>query len=72
MRGRKYQYKKGPLIVVADDCKLTKAAKNIAGLEIIDVKHINVDYLAPGAVPGRLTLWSESAIEKMGKEKLFE
>ena len=70
-RGRKYKSKKGPLIVVSDDCKLKKAAKNIAGIEVVDVKHINADLLAPGAVPGRLTLWSESAIDVIEKEKLF-
>ncbi len=71
MRGRKYQTKKGPLIVVSKECKLMKAAANISGVEIIDVKHLNIGYLAPGAVPGRLTLWTEPAIEIMSKEKLF-
>lgn len=70
-RGRKYKSKKGALIVVSDDCKLKKAAKNIAGIEVVDVRHVNADMLAPGAVPGRLTLWSEAAIEVMEKEKLF-
>jgi len=72
MRGRKYQSKKGPLIVVAEDCKLLKAAKNLAGIDIIDVKHLNIDYLAPGSIPGRLTLWTESAINKLEKEHLFD
>jgi large subunit ribosomal protein L4e len=72
MRGRKYMPgKKGPLIIVAEECKLSKAAKNILGVDIIDVKHLNMDYLAPGAIAGRLTLWTESAITKMGKENLF-
>lgn len=71
MRSRKYTTKKGPLIVVSKECKLMKAAANIAGVEIIDVKHLNILYLAPGAVPGRLTLWTEPAIEILSKEKLF-
>jgi len=70
-RNRKYITKKGPLIVVSGDCKLSKAVKNISGFDVIDVRHINIDYLAPGAVPGRLTLWSEPAIDIMSKEKLF-
>ena len=71
MRGRKYKRKKGMLIVVSDDCKLIKAASNIAGLDVVDVKKINAELLAPGAKPGRLTLWSESALDGMEKEKLF-
>jgi large subunit ribosomal protein L4e len=71
MRGRKYIAKKGPLIVVSKECKLMKAAGNITGIEIIEVKHLNIGHLAPGAMPGRLTLWTEPAIEIMSKEKLF-
>lgn len=70
-RGRKYKGKKGPLVVVSEECKLSKAAKNIPGLEIVDVKHVNAELLAPGTVPGRLTLWSEGAIDIMEKEGLF-
>lgn len=70
-RGRKYKRKKGPLIVVSGDCKLLKAAGNIQGVEVIDVKHLNAELLAPGAKPCRLTLWSEAAVDLMEKEKLF-
>jgi large subunit ribosomal protein L4e len=70
-RGRKYKVKKGPLIVVADDCSLKKAAKNIPGIEVVEVKKLNVELLAPGTVAGRLTLWTDKAIEKIAKEKLF-
>ena len=48
-----------------------KCASNIPGIDIVEVKNINAELLAPGAVPGRLTIWSEAAIEKLGKEKLF-
>jgi large subunit ribosomal protein L4e len=71
MRSRKYITKKGLLIVVSKDCKLMKSAANIAGVEIVDVKHLNIGHLAPGAMPGRLTLWTEPSIEIMSKEKLF-
>jgi len=70
-RGRKYNTKKGPLIVVANDSKLMKAAANIPGVEVVKVKQLNAELLAPGAVPGRLTLWTKSAIETLEKEKLF-
>ena len=70
-RGRKYQTKKGPLIVVSKDCPLIKAARNIQGLDIEQVKLLNVELLAPGANPGRLTIYTKDSIEKMSKENLF-
>tara|TARA_Y100000310_G_C20581780_1_gene763389 strand:- start:59 stop:868 length:810 start_codon:yes stop_codon:yes gene_type:complete len=73
LRGRKYKTKTGPLIVIADKRKkIAKAAKNIPGIDVVNVKELNAELLAPGAVPGRLTLWSKNAIEAMQKEKLFE
>ena len=70
-RGRKYKKRIGPLFVVSKECKLMKSASSIPGVDIVEVKNINAELLAPGAVPGRLTIWSEAAIEKLGKEKLF-
>lgn len=71
-RGRRYRTAAGPLIVVAGDCRLLKAAKNIAGIDVCDVKGLNASLLAPGAVPGRLTLFTANAIEKLSKERLFQ
>lgn len=70
-RGRKYQTKKSVLFVTAKPCALTQAARNIPGIDAIDVKQINAQLLAPGKKPGRLTLFTEKAIELMEKEKLF-
>ena len=70
-RGRKYRKVKGPLIVVSKSCKLIKAAKNLQGFDVCGVKYLNAELLAPGCVPGRLTIWSEKALEKMEKENLF-
>ncbi|MBN1544590.1 50S ribosomal protein L4 [Candidatus Woesearchaeota archaeon] len=71
LRGRKYRKRKGPLFVVAKDCPLLKAASNISGVDAVSVESLNAELLAPGAVPGRLTLFTESAIERLEKEKLF-
>jgi len=71
VRGRKYRKKKGLLIITSKECKLTKTGKNLAGVDIEQVKNINAELLAPGALPGRITLFTSSAIEKMEKEKLF-
>ncbi len=70
-RARKYKKRVGPLFIVSKSCDLMKSAANIPGVDIVEVKNVNAELLAPGAVPGRLTLWSEAAIEKLGKEKMF-
>ncbi len=70
-RGRKYKKKKGPLIIVSKDCNLMKSAGNIPGIDVCEIKNVNAELLAPGAVPGRLTLWSEDAVRLLEKEKLF-
>lgn len=71
LRNRKYKRRKGPLIVVSKDCKLLKSANNILGIDVCEVKNINAELLAPGTIPGRLTLWSKGAVELLEKEKLF-
>jgi len=70
-RGRKYKKKAGPLIVVSKKCKLMQSARNMPGIKIAEVKSINAELLAPGTFPGRLTLWTDSAIELLEKERLF-
>jgi large subunit ribosomal protein L4e len=71
VRGRKYQRKKGLLIVVGDDCPLLQSAKNIAGLDVVKVNSLNAELLAPGTMPGRIAIWTEKAIESLEKNKLF-
>ncbi len=71
-RGRKYRKKVGPLLVVSKSCKLLKAANNIPGCEIAQVKDINASLLAPGAIPGRLTLFTDKSLEVMEEKKLFK
>jgi large subunit ribosomal protein L4e len=70
-RNRKYKTKKGPLIITAKACPLEKASKNLHGVEFSQIDKINTELLAPGTTPGRLVIWSESAIERLEKEKLF-
>jgi large subunit ribosomal protein L4e len=71
IRGRKYKKKTGPLIVVSERCNLMKKCTNIAGVNIEIVNKINTEILAPGAEIGRLTFFTDKAINKMEKEKLF-
>lgn len=64
-RTGKRRLRKSVLLVVSDECLAAKAAKNIAGVDVIDVDGLNIDLLAPGGHPGRLTLWTQGAIEKI-------
>lgn len=70
-RGRRYQKKKGILVVVGGPCPLSNAGRNVAGVDVIPVKSLNARLLAPGALPGRVTLWTEKAVDILEKEKLF-
>lgn len=63
VRGRKYQRKKSLLIVVDDHKNILKAAQNLEGVDVITAKDINAKALAPGAHPGRLTVYTESALK---------
>jgi len=66
-RGRKMKQAVGPLIVVAENKGLVEAASNLPGVDIVEVKNLNAELLAPGTHPGRLTLWTNGAIEQLGK-----
>jgi len=67
LRGRKYKRKIGPLFVISEDKGISRAAKNISGTEVIEAKKIGAIHLAPGTMPGRLTIFTKSAIEKLGE-----
>jgi len=70
MRGRKYQTKKGLMIVVSGQCPLMKAASNL-NVDVVIANALNAELLAPGAQPGRATLWTEKAIDMLNEKKLF-
>ncbi len=64
-RGRKVKQAVGPLIVVVDGVNLVAAASNIPGVQVTTVSNLNTEMLAPGTHPGRLTVWSNGAIEQL-------
>ena len=66
-RGRRIKQALGPLIVVAENKGLAKAASNLPGVDVEVVKNLNAEMLAPGTHAGRLTLWSKNAIEQLDK-----
>jgi large subunit ribosomal protein L4e len=66
-RGRKYKIRKGPLLVIKDDFGIVKASKNLLGLDISKVDDLSVELLAPGAMPGRFIIWTQSAFSELNK-----
>ena len=71
MRGRKMKTPKSLLIVVGEDKGISKAARNIPGVDITEVHGLNAELLAPGTHAGRLVVWTTSAIARLEKENLF-
>ncbi|MBI4150414.1 50S ribosomal protein L4 [Candidatus Woesearchaeota archaeon] len=70
-RGRPYQHRKGPLVVVSGECPLLLRVQNIPGVDVVRVDQLNAHILAPGADIGRLTIFSEAAIERLAAERLY-
>jgi len=66
-RGRKYVRKKGPVIIINEDKGVMKAAGNLPGFDVVGVKELCVEVLAPGTVPGRFSIWTKSALNEMEK-----
>ncbi|MGV8151006.1 MAG: 50S ribosomal protein L4 [Candidatus Woesearchaeota archaeon] len=66
-RGRPYKIKKSVLFVVSKNCPLNKSASNISGVDIVTPDHLNAELLAPGTKPGRLTLYTEGAVDTIAE-----
>jgi len=65
MRDRRRVQRLGPVIVYANDSGLTKAFRNIPGIETLNVEKLNLLRLAPGGHIGRFVIWTESAFRKL-------
>ncbi len=68
LRGRKRKTKRSILFVVKEDKGLGKAASNLPGVDCVTLDSLDVEALAPGTHAGRLTVWSASALENLGKK----
>ena len=65
-----YRTPKSVLIVYGDDRGVWRATRNIPGVDTVSVAKLDAECLAPGGVPGRLTVWTKSALEKLDAAKL--
>jgi large subunit ribosomal protein L4e len=64
-RGRKYKQPKSILFVTSSEAGPSRAARNLAGADVTTAAEVNAEDLAPGTQPGRLTVWTESALEEV-------
>nr|NP_001298460.1 60S ribosomal protein L4 [Papilio polytes]BAM18952.1 ribosomal protein L4 [Papilio polytes] len=65
MRNRRRIQRKGPLIVYHKDQGLTRAFRNIPGVDMLKVDKLNLLKLAPGGHVGRFIIWTKSAFERL-------
>ncbi len=63
MRGRRYRQPRSLLVVVKEPDKVRRLFGNLPGVEVVTPAGLNAEVLAPGGDPGRLTVFSEGALE---------
>lgn len=65
-RGRKYKRAKSVLFIVSKEkLPISKAARNLEGVNIVALKNLSARDIAPGGHAGRLTVFSKDALEKI-------
>ncbi len=68
MRNRKYRTPVSVLIVVSGrEAPVFASASNLPGVQIEEVSSLSAAILAPGGDAGRLTVYTESALAKIGE-----
>lgn len=64
-----YRTPKSILIVYNEDKGIHRGARNLPGVDTVKAEKINAELLAPGGAPGRLSIYTKSALEKI--EEVF-
>ena len=67
MRNRRHVQRRGPLIIYSQDNGICQAFRNIPGITLINVAHLNLLKIAPGGHVGRFCIWTESAFKQLDK-----
>ncbi|EKM78931.1 hypothetical protein AGABI1DRAFT_114469 [Agaricus bisporus var. burnettii JB137-S8] len=65
LRNRRHRQRRGPLVVYNEDKGIVKAFRNIPGVELINVRRLNLLQLAPGGHLGRFVIWTEGAFKAL-------
>ncbi|KAI9136576.1 ribosomal protein L4 domain-containing protein [Paraphysoderma sedebokerense] len=69
LRNRRHKTSRGPLVIYEKDNGIVKAFRNIPGVELCNVHHLNLLKLAPGGHLGRFCIWTQSAFQLL--DQLF-
>jgi len=76
MRNRRHVQRRGPLVVFAEDNGISKAFRNLPGVDLQHVDRLNLLELAPGGHLGRFIIWTKGAFTALnqwaGKKKGYE
>lgn len=67
MRNRRRVQKRGPLVVYEKDDGISLAFRNIPGVTLLSVDHLNLLKLAPGGHVGRFTIWTAGAFKALDR-----
>jgi len=64
-RNRRWVVRRGPLIIYNQKGPLTKAFRNLPGVDLCCVSRLNLLQLAPGGHLGRFVVWIKDAFERL-------
>ncbi len=64
-RGRKHRTPASILFVTSSDAGPSRAARNLAGADVATGREVDTEELAPGGVPGRLTVYTQAALTEV-------
>ncbi|MFH1771069.1 MAG: 50S ribosomal protein L4 [archaeon] len=59
------------LLLITTNIDLKKICSNIPGFEAELVSNLNAEILAPGGIPGRITLFTKSAMKELTEKELY-
>lgn len=66
MRNSRYVLRRGPLIVYGEENESVKRnAKNLTGVDVVNVHRLNLLQLAPGGHLGRFVIWTREAFKAL-------
>lgn len=64
-RNRRYKQRVGPLVIYKENNGISRAFRNVPGVDTMSVERLNLLKLAPGGVVGRFIIWTESAFKAL-------
>lgn len=69
MRGRRYVEPRSVLFVLSSyDKPFARAVRNFPGVDVATPGNLGVPHLAPGGVPGRLTVFTETVLKQISEK----